>query len=280
MRRASRRTLAGAAAGAFLSLGSAAAHAESENVGRTLAEARAAVADLRLDAALALVAPLRASPDPRTRVDALAVSAVARLLSGDTTNGAADVASLYAIAPAYALEDPSLPPRVTRAFEAEAAKPHERAITLAVRPDESDAGAFRISTSLRADRIALACRTSSGPAYQAVASVADASGAFRFQLPTLRPYDCYAAALDADGLPLGALGTREAPFPLSPHVLLAPIGAVHGESLASKWWFWSSIGAVVVAAAVTTVVVLESRSQSSPPPADITVPAHGASVSW
>ena len=279
MRRASRRTLAGAAAAALVLLGSAAADAETDDAARTLAAARAAVADLRLDAALALVAPLVSTPDPRTRVDALAVSAVARLLSGDTTNGGADVAILYAIAPAFSLDDPSLPPRVTRLFEAEAARPHARAITIAVRPDDSDPGAFRFSTSLRADRVALACRPSSTAAYRPVAAAPELSGSFRVKLPTLHPHDCYATALDADGLPLGALGARGAPFSLAPH-LLATSRSGHGEGVLSKWWFWGSIGVVVAAAAIATVVVVESRSQSSPPPADITVPAHGASLSW
>jgi hypothetical protein len=279
MRRASRRTLAGAVAAALVVLGSAAARAENDDATRTLAAARAAVADLRLDTALALVTPLLSAPDARTRVDALAVSAVARLLSGDTTNGGADVALLYAIAPAYSLEDPSLPPRVTRVFEGEAARPHARAITIAVRPDDSDPGGFRFSTSLRADRVALACRPSPAAAYRPVATAAEISGTFRVKLPTLHPHECYATALDADGLPLGALGARAAPFSLAPHPLV-PVRSEHGDGVLTKWWFWGSIGVVVAAAAVTTVVAIESRSQSSPPPADITVPAHGASLSW
>lgn len=283
MRRASRRTLAGPAAALLGSLfihatnAPNAAGAETDDAGRALAAARAAVADLRLDAALGLVAPLVVSPDPRTRVDALAVSAVAHLLSGDTANGRADVAILYAIAPAYEIEDPSLPPRVTRVFEAEAARAHPRALSIAVRPDPSDAGAFRVSTSLLAARVPLACRLAAGSAYIPLATLKEPAGSFRIQLPTLRPYECYATALDADGLPLGALGSRAAPFLLKPHPIAA---AEHGGGVVSKWWFWSSVVVVAAAAAVTTVVVVESRAQSSPPPADITVPAHGASVSW
>jgi hypothetical protein len=248
-----------------------------------LVKAKGALDELRLDDAVALAAPLTASPDEPTRMRALALCAEAHLLAGRLAEGEAEVRQLYALAPGFALDDPSLPPRVTRVFEAEGAKPHPRAATLRARPDAGDAGAFAlVARGVSPDRVSLACRPSAAAPYAPVATTAR-DGAHRFELPTLAAHACYAIALDAAGVPLGSLGSAREPFSLSPHAVAPPrpAGEPHAD-LTSRWWFWAAIGGVVIGAAATTAVVVASRSRGSttPPPADLTVQAKGALVSW
>ena len=140
-----------------------------------------------------------------------------RLLVGRTAEGREAVAALYEIAPAFLLDDASMPPRVTRVFETEAAQPrtargHARHPPRA-RRDRT--GPLRISADRPAHGIDLACSSTTPPSFSPIA-VTTRDGAFRFKLPTLAAHRCYAIARDADGLPLGRLGSGALPISVVP----------------------------------------------------------------
>jgi hypothetical protein len=231
------------------------------------------VEDQRYDDALSLLSPLLASPSRGTRAAALEITAVVRLLVGKTAEGREAVASLYEMAPAFQLDDPSLPPRVTRVFEAEAAAPHARAVTLAIRASADERGVFEISASQPASTIDLACAAAK-PASFATVAVARAAGGFRFRLPTLAAHRCYAIARDADALPLGRLGSAAHPV----DVVVPP--AAPPPPLYTRWWLWTTVGVVAAAAVVAGVAATVAQQPPSAPPADITLRPQHAVISW
>jgi hypothetical protein len=241
-----------------------------------VAQARSAVEDQRYDDALALLAPQLSSPSRRMRAAALEITAVVRLLVGRTAEGREAVAALYEMAPAFQLDDPSLPPRVTRVFEAEAAVPHAHAVTLAIRPAPAaiERGSFEISASRPAGGVDLACRPASQKAASfAPIAVTAAGGGFRFKLPTIAPYGCYAIARDADGLPLGRLGSAAHPVDVTPPPAPPPAAPLY-----TRWWVWTGAGAV--AAAVALGVIFGTQTRPAPPAADITIKPQQAVFSW
>src|SRR5262245_24010428 len=87
---------------ACLLLGTAAAHAQPADAEETLTRARAALEAHKYHDAISLVAPLRKGADPRSKIEALEVTAIAEIESGQTSAGSATVAELYTIAPGFA----------------------------------------------------------------------------------------------------------------------------------------------------------------------------------
>ncbi len=237
-----------------------------------IADARRAVEDQRYDEALALLSPLLASSSRATRASALEITAVVRLLVGKAAEGREAVAALYEMAPAFQLDDPSLPPRVTRVFDAEAAIPHTRAVTLAIRASEGERGAFEISTSQPASAIDLACSSAKQASFAPIAVARGAAG-LRFRLPTLAAHRCHAVARDADGLPLGRLGSAAHTV----DVIVPPVAPP--PPLYSRWWLWTSAG-VVAAAAVVAGVAVASQAPAAPPAADLTVRPQNVVFAW
>lgn len=229
-----------------------------------IADARRAVEDQRYEDALSILAPLVSSPSRKTRASALEITAVVRLLVGKTAEGREAVASLYEMAPAFQLDDPSLPPRVTRVFDAEAAVPHARAVTLSIRASAEERGVFEIAASQSARAIDLACAAAK-PHKFAPVSVTRSREAFRFRLPTLAPHACFAVARDADGLPLGRLGSAARPV----DVVVPPPPAP--TPLYTRWWLWTSVGVAVAAGVAAGVAVAVTERPSSAPPADLTL---------
>ncbi|MFO0588475.1 MAG: hypothetical protein U0441_13085 [Polyangiaceae bacterium] len=244
----------------------------TDDPAKAIAEARRAVEDQRYDDALALLSPLLSSRSRGSRAAALEITAVVRLLVGKAEEGREAVASLYEMAPAFQLDDPSLPPRVTRVFEAEAAIPHARAVTLAIRPAEKERGLFEITTTQPAASIDLACASSKTAPLTPVAVTRITNG-FHFRLPTLTAHRCFAIARDADALPLGRLGSATAPVNVAvpPPPPETPIYA--------RWWLWTGIAAVA-AAAVVTGVAIGTSAPGAPPAADLTLRPQQAVLSW
>jgi hypothetical protein len=228
--------------------------------------ARGALEDLRFDDAMHLVQPLLASPDARRRLEALEITAVAHLVLGHPEEGRRAVAALYEIAPGFVLTDPSLPPRVTAVFAAEAARPHRRGVTPSVRP--RTAAEFDLVVG-GAPRVELTCRSTTRGSFAPIATRL-INGNHRFHLPSSGVHRCYAVALDEAGLPLGRLGSAKDPVELRPAATASP-------ALTARWWFWAGLGAVAVATAVVVIVATQPE-QANPPPADITVSAK--SVRW
>jgi hypothetical protein len=259
--------------------------ARAETDDDRVARGRASLEDQRYDAAIHDVHPLLKATTPRVRVQALEITAIAHLVLGRSAQARAPLAKLYDLAPAFALEDPSLPPRVTAAFEAEAALPHERAVTpsLVAVDDSKDLQEFRITVTGREVKdVRVSCRAGDAP-FASVVAMGDGSSAsdvttFRYRIPTAERHACHAVAVDADQLPLGRLGTARAPFFVEPRhpvvVQLAPVPAPKKEegSLTGKWWFWTA-GAALVAGTVAIVYVATRPNDASPPQADITTTA-------
>lgn len=236
---------------------------------QAIADARRAVEDQRYEDALASLAPQLSSASRATRAAALEITAIVRLLLGRQAEGREAVSALYELAPGFALEDPSLPPRVTRVFDAEAALPHGRSVTMAIRPADGERGLFEVSVTQPAGSIDLACSAAKPPAYAPVA-VKKSDVGLRFRLPTLAAHRCFAIARDAAGLPLGRLGSASRPVDVTPPPPAAP--------LATRWWLWTAIG--VVAAALVTGVVAVTQQPQRPPEADLTVRPQRAVLSW
>jgi hypothetical protein len=210
--------------------------AEGDDPARVLAGARADVEQLRYDEAVAEVLPLLSH---------------------------AALASLYTLAPAFALRDPTLPPRVTTEFDAAAAERHPRGVTMVLRPSATESAAFEIVAGGETREVDLACRRSGYADAYAPVTTSRVAGAHYFRLPTASAYQCHAVALDDDRLPLGRLGSERAPFDVRPH-------AISDKPLSSRWWFWTSVGAVVVGGVLITYVA--TRPGDHAPPADATVP--------
>ena len=243
-----------------------------------IAEARRAVEDQRYDDALALLAPHVSSPDRAVRAQALEVTAIVRLLVGRTAEGREAVAALHELAPAFELDDPSLPPRVTKAFEAERALPHGRAITLSIRPAASERGLFDLSAAEPARSVDLSCSSASPPSFSPVA-VSRAGGAFQFRLPVLAAHRCFAIARDADGLPLARLGSAAHPVDVAPPPPApAQLPVEPTPPIVRRWWFWTAIG--VAAAGVGIGIAVGLRKPAAAPDADITLKPQGAVLSW
>jgi hypothetical protein len=203
------------------------------------------------------------------RAEALQLTAVVRLLVGEVTQGADAVAALYELAPAFRLEDPSLPPRVTDVFAAEAARPHARSVTIAIRASASERGVFELSAPEPASEVELACSTGASKAFAPVA-VTRARGGFSFRLPVIAPHRCRAIARDADGLPVGRLGSATQPVRVDPPPATTPI--------TKRWWLWTSISVAVTAVAVGVAVA--ALPSARPPAADLTLRPQYAIVAW
>ena len=238
----------------------------------TIAEARRAVEDQRYDDALSLLSPLLSSRSRASRAAALEITAVVRLLVGKSAEGREAVAALYEMAPAWKLDDPSLPPRVTSVFDAEAAIPHAHAVTLALRPSEAERGLFEITTTEPAASIDLACSASKAAPFTPVAVTRITNG-FHFRLPTLAAHRCFAVARDADALPLGRLGSAAAPV----SVVVPP--PPPETPIYARWWLWTGVAAVAAAVAVTGVAIGTS-APAAPPAADLTLRPQQAVFSW
>lgn len=234
-----------------------------------IAEARRAVEEQRYEDALALLAPHLASASRQTRAASLEVTAIVRLLVGRQAAGREAVAALYELAPGFLLDDPSLPPRVTRVFEAEAALPHGRSVTMAIRPADGERGLFEVAVTAPAAAIDLACSAASPPSFAPVKVNATSSG-FRFRIPTLAAHRCYAIARDADSLPLGRLGSSARPLEVAPPPPPPP--------LVTRWWVWTA--AAVAVAAVTAGVIAVTQQPRDPPAADITIRPQHVLLSW
>jgi hypothetical protein len=243
---------------------------EKESAATAVSQARRAVEEQRYDEALALLAPDLSSPSRSVRAEALQIAAVVRLLVGEAARGAETVATLYELAPAFRLDDPSLPPRVTDVFEAEAARPHARSVTLAIRPSATERGVFDLSAPEPASRIDLACSPGASPSFAPV-TVTRERGGFSFRLPLIAPHRCHALARDADGLPVGRLGSASRPVNLAPPPATTP--------LVKQWWLWTSVGVAVAAVAVGAAVAAKETS-SRPPAADLTLRPQRAIFAW
>ena len=260
--------------------------AAPKDAATTIAEARRAIEDQQYNEALALLSPILASSSRGTRASALELTAVVRLLVGKAAEGREAVVALYEMAPAFQLDDPSLPPRVTRVFDTEAALPHAHAVTLAIRASEAERGVFDLSTSQPATTIDLACtaaksasftpiavtRAGSAPGSSSSSSSSSSSG-FRFRVSTLAAHRCYAVARDADALPLGRLGSAAHPV----DVVVPPVAPP--PALYTRWWLWTTV-AVVAGAAVVAGVAAASQKPAGPPTADLTLRPQRAVFAW
>jgi hypothetical protein len=227
-----------------------------------LAAARRAVEELRYDDASASVTGIGPDAPPKQRVQALELRAAILLIRGRTAVAQPLLEELFFLAPAFRLSDPSLPPRVTKMFEEEAARPHKRGVVLELEPVGTDLRRFALRAGGATRRVTLACRVGDRAPYLPMATRLE-QGRAAFRLPNEGVFHCHAVAFDRDGLPLGRFGTARAPFVLrsrSPPVVPA---------LTERWWFWTAVSGVVVSAVVVSAVVL--TAQDSPPDADITV---------
>src|SRR5262249_21127602 len=121
-------------------------------------QARAALDDQRYEDAIRLVAPLVAEAPAKQRVQALEITAVSELILGRPSDARAPLAALYEMAPGFSLSDPSLPPRVTTEFDAEAVRPHARAVEVVIRPAPAASTSFEIRAGHGTARVTLACR--------------------------------------------------------------------------------------------------------------------------
>lgn len=243
--------------------------AGGEDGATAISAARRAVEEQRYEEALALLAAHVASPSRPTRAAALEVTAIVRLLLGRQAEGREAVAALYELAPGFELDDPSLPPRVTSVFATEAALPHGRSVTMAIRPADGERGLFEVSVTAPAAAIDLACSATSPPSFAPVSVKTSASG-FRFRLPTLAAHRCYAIARDGGGLPLGRLGSAARPVDVVPPPPPPP--------LATRWWVWTA--AAVIVTAVTAGVIAATQQPRDPPAADITIRPQHVVLSW
>jgi hypothetical protein len=238
-----------------------------------LQRGRAAVEDQRYDDAVEAVRPLLEDPNPRRRAHALEITAVVRLIEGRPTEAQGSLAKLYELAPGFRLNDPSLPPRVTTAFEAEAAKKHLRAVTPVLRPSAGDTASFMIVAGGETARVDVSCRALDVRAYAPVL-VSGRGGSYRFRLPTMRPHRCYAVALDRNDLALGRIGDAKEPFEVRPST-----PAPEPAAITSRWWFWTGVGAAVLGGAAIAIVATR-RDTPAPPAAEITASAKPMGLGW
>jgi hypothetical protein len=228
--------------------------------------ARAALEDLRYDDAIADVRPLLKG-NPRWRVPALEITAVAELILGHTTEAKTRISELYALAPSFALADPSLPPRVTGVFDAEAAQPHPRAVLLQLRADSVDRQGFDVVAGGETASVHLACRRDRLEPFVPFPTTARGE-LYHFRVPTGRTYQCFAVALDKDDLPLGRLGREASPFNAVPRPKPTD------PPVYKRWYFWAIMLGAATTAGVTAGVIVQ-RSQANPP-----APTSDLTVHW
>jgi hypothetical protein len=228
--------------------------------------ARAAAAELEYERAVRLCEPLLgdAAP-PRIRAEALALTAIAHLVVGRQEQGVAATETLYELAPGFALDDPSLPPRVTDVFTAAAGRKRARSASITVRAAPEDPAAFTVHASGATAALAVACRPGRRGAFAPLA-VTRGRETFRLRLPTPDPYQCHAVALDAHALPLGRLGTAAHPFSLAPP-------PPPEEPITTRWWFWTGVGTIAAAGVAVAVVVATQSAAARLPDADVTAVA-------
>jgi hypothetical protein len=244
------------------------AHAEDaepitfhENASERIEKARAAADDLSYDVALDLVRPIITHPTARIRMQALEITATTLLVIGKPEDARVPLKNLYDLSPGFVVTDQSLPPRVTAAFEAEAAREHARATSLRLVPDGGSPTAFVAQATGPANKVEIACR-SGGGSWQPIATHG-ALGRYDFNVPTRGDNLCYVIALDADDIALGRLGTIRQPIHLASH---------ESRPITTRWWFWTG-AAAIVAAGTVTAIILTRPSQSHPPQADGTIMA-------
>jgi hypothetical protein len=245
---------------------------------QAIIEARKALEQLDTERALALVAVVGPEASPALRTQAFEIAATVHLIDGRAAAAQPLLEELYFLAPAFLLDDPSLPPRVTKMFDEEAARPHTRAVKLDLRPADDDLRGFVIGAAGATARVDMACRAAQSGAFLPV-QTQFADGKARARLPSEGMFQCHAIAADRDGLPLGRLGTAKAPLPLASR---KPPPPPPPEPVWKRWYFWTGIGGAVATGIVVTAV-LASRKQELPA-ADITVdaPLQGAAtiVRW
>ena len=236
--------------------------ASPEEYPRLLREARQAIEQLRYDDALALVAATGSDAPPNLRVEALEISATVHLISGRAALAQPLLQELYFLAPAFRLNDASLPPRVTKMFSEEAARPHTRAVEMKLDEWGEDPRNYRISAGGASHSVSLACRAGASGAFAPLQSKLIAGHA-HFRLPNAGSFECHGVAVDEDGLALGRFGSSNAPHRITTRV------PGDDESIAEKWWFWTTIGGVVTASIVATVVL--TSQEPDIPPTELTV---------
>jgi hypothetical protein len=247
------------------------------------AEARlqAATVALRVEAdydkALRLAEPLTLAAPAAIRVRALALAAVAHLILGDAARAEPVLADLYELAPGFLLDDPSLSPRITDAFDRAAARPHRRAVKLELRQNDGEPLGFWLLARGAAESVHLACRAGRAAPFAPLDLRALAPGAdgrvWRTRLPSGGRFQCHAVAHDASALPLGRLGTPRAPVDVEWRLAPPP----PEPALVERWWFWASIaGAAALVAGGIVVAVVATSAGTEPPEADVTLEIESA----
>ncbi len=243
------------------------APAESLPSAEAITAARKALEQLDYERAMALVRGIGPEAPPALRTQALEIGATAQLILGRAAIAQPLLEELYFLAPAFLLDDPSLPPRVTKMFEEEAARPHTRAVKLELRPTDDDLRGYWLLAAGATAAVDVACRPGAAGVFLPVQTFFSA-GRARFRLPSEGGFQCFALARDRDGLPLGRLGTAAAPMLLTSR---RPAPPPPPTPVWQRWYFWTGIGAVVVGGAVVAAVVATRKQEI--PAADITVDA-------
>jgi len=243
--------------------------APAEEHPRLIGEARAAVEELRYADALALLESIGPSDVAAIRAQTLEIAAVVHLIEGRSAKAQPLLEELYFMAPALLLDDPSLPPRVTKMFDEEASRPHKRAVELQLRPWGDDRRAFELTAGGATVRVDLACRGgAAGPLMPVQTTLV--AGKARFRLPNLGRYGCHAVAVDRDGLPLGRFGTPAALAIVTSRPPPArPLPAPPAPAFYETWWFWTIAGSVVAGGVIATVVGLSDEQEV--PDAEVSV---------
>ncbi len=240
----------------------------------TLRKARKARESGAWEQALALVEKIPASASALIYVQALEIAATIHLFENRVSLALPLLRQLYDRAPGFELDDPSLPPKVTRRFEQQAARPHTRLVSPELKPVSSDLRGFDVIAVGDTAAVDVSCRSGTGPFLPITASYS--KGRARFRLPSQERYQCYAVARDADGLPLGRLASPEAPLFLRARQPPLP----DSPPVTDQWWFWTAIGGAVVTA-VVVIAVAGTASEPSSPEADLTVelqPTNAATI--
>ena len=266
---------------------------EAPKVGPTaypeaLREARKALEELRYEDALGWVRAVPATAPPTLRMQALEVAATVHLVIGRTALAQPLLEELYHLAPGFVLDDPALPPRVTKLFDEEAARPHRRSVRLRLGQHRGDMLGHLVTTRERPHAIRVSCRSGAKapfvhvrgrwlggrvlPAAKMNPGSSGPTSARRwfFRLPARSAFACHAVALDRDGLPLGRLGTARAPLILRP-------GKPPPPPVYKRWYFWTGLSAAVVGGVVAAVVV-STNDEPVPPTSELTVSATPGSL--